>query len=806
MFLRIFETMSNVNFIPFDYNDEVSWHLRLSSVRTPTRRLPLPEPARLRAGSSVNGGYCVNCQTVGNFVSNQPLLNKIPRPKVSSGSDSYAKQYDKIHDTIRLGNLADLETNQDCICCQSIISALREQDEVTQAQLHDWEAELCWNGVIFCCILHRLNNNSVEALHLRQANVASDREYRHPKLVSFWKYNRLMDANKIDTSVIQKWIETCDRIHEPEAQSVAPLLSASELPWLYLIDLEKQCLVKVDTAQSPRYVTLSYVWGGVDMLKTTVNNLEQMLQPGALLDSQEMKRPKLAQTIVDAMDLARTLGCPFFWTDCICIVQDAEDERTMFLNGMGSIYANAYFTIVAGEGKDGNHGIPGIGRCSKPRNTLCSKIRFPGHSLFLTPRTDKATALKSPAVYCTDKEWSTRGWTLQESYLSRRLLVFTSVVSFHCQKHTSVEWELATHGEGRFPINRTSFACNVPNWPNINHFITVAEEYSQKRLSFDDDMLHAFAGITTVLKPAFHSGFHYGLPEVFFDASLLWESDWRRPDPPQLRKTQKLSLPSWSWVRMKGSISTSNWRLFAKDFYKETSSSRRFHELKPRVKWWKTGSKGEALELIEYQHFNDHASMPPGWNRLRGRFLESYRHPLSPRTRYSYPFPFPDSAEANSPDIQYGPILHFNAKRGWLLKSNKLEQDNGNKKIYGVFNLCVGDGTWAGILIDDRLDQSFTQRSDEKCEVIAIAEGRIFCIRNYIDWPELAMPLQAPFLGRPRPKLHGTFTNLDDFCYEFYFILWIGWIDGIAYRRGIGRVFKSIWESMDLEEIQVDLG
>lgn len=174
----------------------------------------------------------------------------------------------------------------------------------------------------------------------------------------------------------------------------------------------------------------------------------------------------------------------------------------MFLHGMASIYANAYLTIVAGEGADGDHGIPGIGRCSKPRNTLCSEIRFPGHTLSLGPHCEI-----TPALYCTNEAWPTRGWTLQESYLSRRLLVFTSIARFHCEKHTSVEWDLNPHGIGDSWVDRTSFVCNVPNWPDISHFIKVVKAYSQRRLSFDDDILHAFTGVTTVLNQSFHSGF-----------------------------------------------------------------------------------------------------------------------------------------------------------------------------------------------------------------------------------------------------------------------------------------------------------
>jgi hypothetical protein len=42
--------------------------------------------------------------------------------------------------------------------------------------------------------------------------------------------------------------------------------------------------------------------------------------------------------------------------------------------------------------------------------------------------------------------------------------------------------------------------------------------------------------------------------------------------------------------------------------------------------------------------------------------------------------------------------------------------------------------------------------------------------------------------------------------YEWYNVLWIEWKDGIAYRKGLGRVSKEAWESMDLEAVDVLLG
>jgi len=42
--------------------------------------------------------------------------------------------------------------------------------------------------------------------------------------------------------------------------------------------------------------------------------------------------------------------------------------------------------------------------------------------------------------------------------------------------------------------------------------------------------------------------------------------------------------------------------------------------------------------------------------------------------------------------------------------------------------------------------------------------------------------------------------------YIFYNVMWIGWKDGIAHRRGLGRVEKSVWERQELDTIDVTLG
>lgn len=41
---------------------------------------------------------------------------------------------------------------------------------------------------------------------------------------------------------------------------------------------------------------------------------------------------------------------------------------------------------------------------------------------------------------------------------------------------------------------------------------------------------------------------------------------------------------------------------------------------------------------------------------------------------------------------------------------------------------------------------------------------------------------------------------------EFYNVLWVEWVDGVAYRKGVGKVWKGAWESLEREDIELVLG
>jgi hypothetical protein len=57
------------------------------------------------------------------------------------------------------------------------------------------------------------------------------------------------------------------------------------------------------------------------------------------------------------MTLTKGMGLTFLWADRLCIIQDSPTHLTKQLQKMASIYANSYFSIIAVDGSDANHGL-----------------------------------------------------------------------------------------------------------------------------------------------------------------------------------------------------------------------------------------------------------------------------------------------------------------------------------------------------------------------------------------------------------------------------------------------------------------
>ena len=103
----------------------------------------------------------------------------------------------------------------------------------------------------------------------------------------------------------QRWLRhsllECDTNHTECRRIKDPAVD------IYLIDVLQHCLVSANSKW--RYLALSYVWGGVDQLKTKKNNTIDFLRLGGLQKHAEM----IPRLIKDAIELVRSIGERYLW-------------------------------------------------------------------------------------------------------------------------------------------------------------------------------------------------------------------------------------------------------------------------------------------------------------------------------------------------------------------------------------------------------------------------------------------------------------------------------------------------------------
>jgi len=200
-------------------------------------------------------------------------------------------------------------------------------------------------------------------------------------------------GNQLDFTLLKQWLRDCEYKHGVPCNHVTSPLSAIESV-LMVVDVQKGCLVKLPP--NPRYVALSYVWGGVKGNITEEHNMQERLNAGSFF----RLMADLPTVIRDAIMLVKELGEQYLWVDQLCIVQDG-DRKMETLSKMNLIYEHACLTIFAAEGRDANVGLSGVRPNSRNPNQLAACIS-PGIFLIETPDIRHKF---------TNSKWATRAWT-----------------------------------------------------------------------------------------------------------------------------------------------------------------------------------------------------------------------------------------------------------------------------------------------------------------------------------------------------------------------------------------------------------
>jgi hypothetical protein len=130
----------------------------------------------------------------------------------------------------------------------------------------------------------------------------------------------------------------------------------------------------------------------------------------------------MPQNFQDAIFMTRALGSQYIWIDSLCIIQDSADDWAHEGSQMDKTYKFARLTLAATSASTSEDGfldytlkgstftIP-LTHCSSPSDIVAQH------------QEKRSYDRMEPSV--DDTIWNTRGWTLQERHLSRRILHFT---------------------------------------------------------------------------------------------------------------------------------------------------------------------------------------------------------------------------------------------------------------------------------------------------------------------------------------------------------------------------------------------
>ncbi|KAL1948327.1 hypothetical protein VTO73DRAFT_12402 [Trametes versicolor] len=328
-----------------------------------------------------------------------------------------------------------------------------------------------------------------------------------------------------------------------------------------------------------RYVTLSYVWGGDQLHKTTLSNISAYtcgIDPSLL-----------PATIHDAIYVTHTLGFQYLWVDSLCIIQDSGEDKLHEIGRMHHTYRYAHLTIIAASAQKVSEGflqdrqpppqmdlndplsggditVPFI--CPPPPvapecagMTVLPKVG----TIHITPHHSHTEHVGSPHAWLYSGDLgpvTTRAWCMQEYLMSPRVLIFTSrTLQFRCQTTTqsNVRNSLCEILQERRmpdallrPGPPAALACpGSAEWAEIHGvWQQIAEEYSRRMATVPSDKLVACAAVAQQFHSVLGSDYLAGLWRHSLLLDLLWSKDpftW-------MHRPEGYRAPSWSWAAVDG--------------------------------------------------------------------------------------------------------------------------------------------------------------------------------------------------------------------------------------------------------------
>jgi hypothetical protein len=327
------------------------------------------------------------------------------------------------------------------------------------------------------------------------------------------EYSQYVSGKRLpwNPSLWRSWIEDCIKTH-----GTCNAIKQAGCAPTRLIDIGS-----IDTATKliesygnpVDYVALSHCWGGSLPLRTTKANLNDHLSA--------VPWEALPANFQDAVKVTRSMGYQFLWIDCLCMIQDSEEDWLRECALMGEVYAGAALTIAA-EGSESS--LIGFFEASNRSTNTCSiPVRLPSAA----KSNELVMGLPSTRrPHYTLSSWpgplSTRGWALQERVLSKRVLYMCGdATCFTCscsESNDRVPWPMPLHQEHfrMTPLHMLDPAQSLKDWH------TLVIDYTARQFTNARDRLPAISGVARIFAERFGWEYVAGLWRHDLEGALLW--------------------------------------------------------------------------------------------------------------------------------------------------------------------------------------------------------------------------------------------------------------------------------------------
>jgi hypothetical protein len=224
----------------------------------------------------------------------------------------------------------------------------------------------------------------------------------------------------------------------------------------------------------------------------------------------QLHREELPRTISDAMFVVESIGEKYLWVDSLCILEDGESEMKAMVHAMDSVYKNASLTIIAACGEDSNAGLPGLHPGSRTAKYVTGSV----DGVHIVSIENNLTTILDNST------WGYRGWTYQEYEFSDEALIFVNQHVYF--ESRGLVWSESNPNRCIYDkVGARGYSLKPTH--SFFHYDKHVSAYTNRSLTFEDDILSAFTAILQDHSARFATNFCWGLPIQHFQEALMWK-------------------------------------------------------------------------------------------------------------------------------------------------------------------------------------------------------------------------------------------------------------------------------------------